>query len=608
MATIGKLAVIISADAANFNRVLDGVEKRMASFGQDGGSGGGTSLAAAFAAGTGIGTVLVLAEQLGAAVGKAISTAVSAVKGAAEQVYSLGSAAVQTAADFERMEVAFGAMLGSAEAGKAMIADLAQLAAATPFQLTDLAKGTQRLMQFGLEAKDARMLIEQLGDLAAAAPQGMAEGVNRMTVAIGQMAARGKVSMQEMNQLSEAGVPALKALAASMGVSTAEAQKQIEAGAVSARKGILAIMDLAQSDKFAGMMQKQSQTLSGMWSTLKDNATLALRDLGNTLADALDLKGVMGKVSDFLAMLKDGVGSLTPGLEAVGTILQTGLDLALEVGGQVVQMFSDMALNVNNSEDGLETLKNATIDVFETMAKFGVTAIGVFEKLANAASYVAKFLLGSFAPLPGLGDALGGLFGMLPGGEEDAARMKAVEEFFNKFRQNESPWAKWYKDIQKSQDAWAAFEMELMGFSPDEIDLDFGKGVSAFANMADQLLGPFDQMQKKILDLRQMLFEDAKNGIDSLKEFGMAAYQQLQAMERSLGIGGAAKLPSLAEKGSKEAASNLIKAANLNQGGDIQERIRRVLDEALRVQKRTEEYAKQMAAALSKPLVEVADI
>ena len=70
--------------------------------------------------------------------------------------------------------------------------------------------------------------MTQLGDAA----QGNADKFNRVSLAYGQMVSKGKVTGEELLQMTEAGVPMLNALADSMGVTTAEVSKLIEKGQV----------------------------------------------------------------------------------------------------------------------------------------------------------------------------------------------------------------------------------------------------------------------------------------------------------------------------------------------------------------------------------------
>lgn len=98
-------------------------------------------------------------------------------------------------------------------------------------------------------------------------------------------------------------------LADEIGVSIPKAMKMAENGAISSSKAIPAILK-GMSDKFGGMMQKQSTSLAGLWSTTKDNIGASMRVIGDTLVQTFDLKtklaGANKWLGDFAAALKDG--------------------------------------------------------------------------------------------------------------------------------------------------------------------------------------------------------------------------------------------------------------------------------------------------------------
>jgi hypothetical protein len=89
------------------------------------------------------------------------------------------------------------------------------------------------------------------------------------------MAAKGKVSAEEMNQLAERGIPAWRMLADGIGVSIPQAMKMAEKGAIDANKAIVSIIN-GMNEKFPDMMAKQSQSFSGAMSNLQDSADIAL--------------------------------------------------------------------------------------------------------------------------------------------------------------------------------------------------------------------------------------------------------------------------------------------------------------------------------------------
>ena len=137
-----------------------------------------------------------------------------------------------------------------------------------------------------------------MGDAAAGVGLG-AEGINRITLALGQMAAKSKVQAGEMMQLTETGIPAWKMLADQIGVSVPEAMDRVSKGAIDAATGITALVS-GMEQSFGGMMDQQSETISGTWSTLMDGLEQAAAQVGLQIAEALNLPGIFQSLGDML--------------------------------------------------------------------------------------------------------------------------------------------------------------------------------------------------------------------------------------------------------------------------------------------------------------------
>ena len=180
-------------------------------------------------------------------------------------------------AEFEQSMTSFDVLLGSAEEAQRKMDELEQFAAVTPLAMDDVTKATNLLLGYGVAADDVVDTMSRLGDLS----QGNAEKFGRVTLAYGQMLAKGKVTGEEMRQMVEAQVPLLQGLADYLQVSTAELQDMVSDGAVGIDdlNGAIRAMT-SEGGKFFGMMEKQSQTMSGMWSTLSDEAEIFSRKVG----------------------------------------------------------------------------------------------------------------------------------------------------------------------------------------------------------------------------------------------------------------------------------------------------------------------------------------
>ena len=245
------------------------------------------------------------------------------VFGAALGAAAIGS--IKLAADLEQSRVAFTTLLGSGEKARKFLDELAAFAATTPFEFVELQDASRRLLAFGFNAKDIIPIMNSVGGAAAGLGLGK-EGIDRMTLALGQMQAKGKVSAQEMMQLAEAGVPAWEMLAKAIGVGIPEAMKLSEKGAIDSTTAINALV-AGMNAKFPGMLEKQSQTINGQLSNLRDGVTLTATLIGEKLISAFHItdavRAAAEAVSGFGRMIKTGGlkeaidAAFPPGLQAV---------------------------------------------------------------------------------------------------------------------------------------------------------------------------------------------------------------------------------------------------------------------------------------------------
>ena len=217
---------------------------------------------------------------------------------AAAAMGALGIASIKMAGDMQANKRAFATLLGDSRQAEQFLGDLARFAAQTPFELPGLVAASKKLLAYGFAAKDIIPIMAAIGDAAAMLGVGQ-EGIDRLTLAIGQMQAKGKVSGEEMRQLAEAGVPAWKFLADAIGKDIPTAMKLAESGAISSTTGINAILTGMQS-RFKGGMEGLSQEISGLFSTIKDNVSAVMRELGDKLIEAFDLKARMKALADTL--------------------------------------------------------------------------------------------------------------------------------------------------------------------------------------------------------------------------------------------------------------------------------------------------------------------
>lgn len=210
---------------------------------------------------------------------------------------AVGMSSVKAAGKMEQLEIAFTTMLGSADKAKTMLNELQDFAQATPFDLESVTNGSRRLLAMGFAAEQIIPVMTAVGD--AASGLGLqADGIDRITLAMGQMAAKGKVSAEEIRQLAEAGIPAWKFISDSLGITIPEAMKKAEQSQISAAQGLNAIV-AGMNNKFGGMMEAQSKTIDGMWSNLMDSISRTSIAVGNDIVKTFDLHKRLASAMDF---------------------------------------------------------------------------------------------------------------------------------------------------------------------------------------------------------------------------------------------------------------------------------------------------------------------
>lgn len=239
----------------------------------------------------------------------------------------LGKSMFTAAADFEQLQIAMETMLGSAEKAKTLLADLDKLAVKTPFQITEVQDAARQMLAYGIEADKIVETTKMLGDVSAGLGT---QTFPQLTLAFGQIKAKGKLMGQELLQLTNAGFNVAEA----MGVSRGELMKMMETGdGVTFEQVEKAFKDAtSEGGRFHNMMENQSKTTSGQISNIKDQITLLQREMGaNLLPIALEVVGVVKVVAKWFGKLSSGqqkaivyaglfVAALGPVIRVLGSV------------------------------------------------------------------------------------------------------------------------------------------------------------------------------------------------------------------------------------------------------------------------------------------------
>lgn len=273
--------------------------------------------------------------------------AVTAVSGA---LTAGAGAGVLYNSSIENYTTSFEVMTGSAEKAVEVVEQLKKIGAETPFELTGLADTTQLLMNYGFTADDAIDRMMMLGDIS----QGNADKMTRIATAYGQMSSAGKVQLEDIKQMIEAGFNPLQEISQTTGETMESLYDRISKGTISVDE-ITASMQRSVSEggKYYQSMEKQSKTFAGLISTLKDNAQMLLGEVVQPISDSLVntlLPTAISSIDDLTAAFEqDGVEGL---IQCAGTMMADFIttaagyapqmiDLAVQLIGALVQGIID---------------------------------------------------------------------------------------------------------------------------------------------------------------------------------------------------------------------------------------------------------------------------
>jgi len=297
---------------------------------------------------------------------------------------AVGTMAVKQAANFEKLQTTLNVLTGSADAGAAAFERLVQFSAKTPFQLGDLVKVNNTLMGFGLTTDKAFNSLSMLGDVA-----GIVGGdLQSIAIAFGQAAAEGRVMTRDLRQFINNGVPILQVLSEEMGVAEGVIMDMASEGKITFELLDRAFRNAtAEGGKFEGGMETLSQTLNGLFSTLKDNVNIALAELGQEIADALNLKEGIPALSKGIGELVTGFKSLNDDTQKI--IITIGLlavaipPLTIAIGALITSVTSISTFLLALNPIVIAVTLSATAFA-GAMAKISSeTGVGFFETLKN---------------------------------------------------------------------------------------------------------------------------------------------------------------------------------------------------------------------------------
>lgn len=309
--------------------------------------------------------------------------------GVAAALAGLVKQIAQTRGEFQQLEVAFTTLLQSKEKADALMSQMVDLAAKTPFDLQGVASGARQLLAYGFAAEDITDTLTRLGNVAA----GLGLPLERLTYLYGTTAVQGRVYARDMLQFTGSGIPMLQEMAKMYGKTTEEINAMVSAGKIGFEDVRKVIENMTnEGGQFYNLMQESSKTITGLISNLGDAIDTMFNEIGKSQEGVIAgvLQGTISLVENYEKVLNILIPLVaTYGAYKAALIVTAALQKA-SVTMSAVKTFFQLAKGIRSAADA-QALFNLTMKSNPLMLALSLlvglgTAIYRYAKGANEAA------------------------------------------------------------------------------------------------------------------------------------------------------------------------------------------------------------------------------
>lgn len=295
---------------------------------------------------------------------------------------------IRQGAKMETLRTGFISITGSANKAAAVVKDLNDFAAKTPFQLNEISSAARKLLATGSQRSALTEELKFLGDVAASS----GNSIDEIAAIFTKVRAKGKVELENLNQLAERNIPIFDELRKVTG----DANMEFGAGAVSVADFTEALRGMAEQGGIAdGAMENLSQTVEGRITTLLDNASQELAGFAEK-SGIIDVFGAQ-------------VAAATEQLQGLSGVTKTDISAALGLAEEAMDAFGTASVdNVDDVETAMRAAQDAIKDVMAEAQAGAKQRIGLSTLFGGVGGgkAAAKDLAQSLAPLVAIQKAL----------------------------------------------------------------------------------------------------------------------------------------------------------------------------------------------------------
>jgi tape measure domain-containing protein len=267
---------------------------------------------------------------------------------------------ITEASKIEDAVAAFTPLLGSAKKAEQAVDAINKTAATTPFQFENISDAVNQLLPvMDGNVENTIKTFRLLGDTAG----GNAQKLQSITRGFTKAMLKGKVDMESLNMIAEAGVPIFDQMSKSMGVSKEQLFEMSKRGKLTTDALTKTFQAMtSEGGIFFKGMEIASKTFSGKLSTLKDNISLTVAEIGKSMLPTIkeltdkaiivaqkirawtieNKELIKEKVAAFINGIKTAIAIMTPILSTVFSIFKALIPVLSAMSPVIIALVAGM--------------------------------------------------------------------------------------------------------------------------------------------------------------------------------------------------------------------------------------------------------------------------
>lgn len=278
---------------------------------------------------------------------------------------------------------------GSTEKASQVVQGLTDAVSDTAYGLDAAATSTQKLATSGLDLDYSARMVKNLMDAVSFYGDGTNETLENVVDAMAKMNSSGKISADQWQRLTDAGIPVLKIFAEKTGKSMAEVSDAFSKGKISAQDFDAILTDALENGTqsfpaVAGKAKEMAGSFATSFSNMSARIAIGVANVitaFNNFVQDSGLPSIQTMIADFGSVIKNGLNWVADNMPA---ILNGIIDLVKKVG----ESMPNLTNAIRTVVDYVQQNAGGAVDVIKEALKWLIDNIpavtGVLDSLAPA--------------------------------------------------------------------------------------------------------------------------------------------------------------------------------------------------------------------------------